>query len=48
MKSPFNDERFISKRNLWNEQALSADVIFNDTDHTQPSTADYPGKQTQR
>ena len=34
MKSPINDGRFITEINLWNEQALSADVIYNDAVHT--------------
>ena len=36
MKSPFNDVGFITRRYLWNEQALSADEIYNDAVHTQP------------
>ena len=31
MKSPFNDGKFINKRNFWVEQAPSAEVIYNDT-----------------
>ena len=38
----------LTKRNLWNEQALSADVIYNDVVHTQRSTVDSTGNQTQR
>ena len=48
MKSPFNDEIFITRRNFWNEQALSEDVIYNDAIYTQRSTADSTGNQTQR
>ena len=48
MKSPFNDGRFITRRNFWNEQALSADVIYIDAVHTQLSAADSIGNQTKR
>ena len=36
-KSSFNDGIFITWRNFWNEQALSADVVYNDAVHTQCS-----------
>ena len=48
MKSLFNDGKFITRRTSWNEQALSADVTYNDALHTQRSTADSTGNQTQR
>ena len=48
MKSPFNDGRFITRRNFWNEQALPADVIYNDDVHIQRGTADSTGNQTER
>ena len=48
MKSSFDDGRFITRRNFWNEQPLSADVIYNDAVQTQRSTADSTGNQTQR
>ena len=48
MKSPFNDRRFINRRNYWNEQALSAEVIYNDAVHTERSTAEFQGNQTQK
>ena len=44
-KSPLNDRRIITRRNFWNEQAPSAEVIYNDT---QRSRADTTGNQTQR
>ena len=44
MKSPLNDRRFISRRNFWNEQALSAEVIYNDAGHIQRCTADSKTK----
>ena len=43
MKSPFNDGKFITRTNFLNEQALTADVIYNDAVHTQRSTADSTG-----
>ena len=36
-KSPLNDRRFINRKNFWNEQAPSAEVIYNDAVHTQRS-----------
>ena len=48
MKSPFNDGKFITRRNFYNEQALSADVIYNDAVHTQHNSADFTGNQAQR
>ena len=48
MKTPFIDGRFITRRNFWNEQALSVDLIYNDAVHTQRNTADSTGNQTQR
>ena len=48
MKNPLDDRRFITRRNLWNEQAPSAEVIYNDSVHTQHGTADFSGNQTQR
>ena len=47
-KIPLNDRRFINRRNFWNEQELSAEVIYSDAVHTQCSTADFTGNQTQR
>ena len=46
--SPLNERRFITRRKFWNEQALSAEVIRNDAVHTQRSTADSTGNQTQK
>ena len=45
MKSPFNDEKFITRRNFWKEQALSAEVTvtYHDAVHTQRSIADSIG-----
>ena len=48
MKSPFNDGRFIIRRNFWNEQALLADVIYNYAAHIHRKAADSTGNQTQR
>ena len=48
MKSPFNGGRFITRRNFRNEQALTADVVYNDAVQTQHSTIDSTGNQTQR
>ena len=48
MKSPFNDGRLITRKNFWNEQILSSDVIYNDAVYTQRSTADSTENQTQR
>ena len=48
MKNSFNDEKFITKRNLWSKRALSADVIYNDAVHTKRSTGDSKGNQTER
>ena len=48
VKSPINDRRFSYRRNFWNEQAPSAEVIYNDTVHTQRSTVASAGKQIQR
>ena len=48
MKSPFNDGKFISRNNYSNEQALSADAIYNDAIHTQRNTADSKGNKTLR
>ena len=48
LKSPLNDRRFINRRNFQNEQVQSAEVIYNDAVHTQHSTADSTGNQTQR
>ena len=39
MKSPFNDGKF-NRRNFCVEQAPSAEVNYNDSVHTQHSTAD--------
>ena len=38
MKIPLNDKRFINRRNFLNEQAPSAEVIYNDDVHTQRNT----------
>ena len=46
MKSPFNDGKF-NRRNFCVEQAPSAEVNYNDSVHTQHSTADSKGNQTQ-
>ena len=35
MKNPLGDRRFINKRNFWNEQVPSAEVIYNDATHNQ-------------
>ena len=35
-------------KKICNEQAISAYVIYNDADHTQRSTTDSTGNQTQR
>ena len=43
IKRSFNDGGFITRRNFWNEHALSAGVIYNDAVHTQRSTADFTG-----
>ena len=48
LKSSLGYRRFITGRNFWNEQAPSAEVIYNNAIHTQLSTADYTGNQTQR
>ena len=48
MISPFYDRRFITRRNFFNEQALSTDVIYTEAIHTQRSIADSTGNQTQR
>ena len=48
MKSPFNDGKFINRRNFWGEQAPAAEVIYNDAVHIQRSTADSKVNQTQR
>ena len=48
MKSLLNDRKFINRRNFRNKQAPSAVVIYNDAVHTQRSTADCTGNQTQR
>ena len=48
MKSPFNDEKFINRRNFLVEQAPLEEVIQNYAVHTQRSTVDYKGNQTQR
>ena len=48
MKSPFNDEKFINRRNFWDEQAPSAELIYNYAVYTQRSTADSKGNQAQR
>ena len=48
-KSPLNDGRFITGRNFWNEQALSADIIYNDAVYTQRSKENNStGNQIQR
>ena len=47
-ESPFDDGKFITRTNFWNEQALSADVIYNEAVHAQRSTADSTENQTQR
>ena len=48
MRSPFDDEIFIRRRNFSVKQAPSAEVIYNYATHTQHSTADSKEKQTQR
>ena len=48
MKSPFNDGIFINRRNILDEKAPLAKVIYNDTVHAQRSTADFKENQTQR
>ena len=48
MKNPLNDRRLIKRRNFWNEQALPADINYNDAVHIQHSTADTSGNQIQR
>ena len=48
MKSPFNVGKFINRRNFCVEQALTAEVIYNDAVHTQRSTTISKGNQTQR
>ena len=47
-KIPLNDRRFINRRNFWNEQELSADVIYNEAAHTHLSTVVFTENQTQR
>ena len=46
-KCRLNDRRFITRRNFSNEQALSAEVIYNDANHTHRNSADSWGNQTQ-
>ena len=48
MKGPFDDEKFISKRNFSVKQAPSAEVIYNYAIHTQRSTANSKENTTQR
>ena len=48
MKSPFNDEKFINRRNFWIKQAPLVEVIYNYAVHTQRSTADSQENQTQK
>ena len=48
MRSPLDDEKFISRRNFSVKQAPSAEVIYNYAIHTQRSTADYKENPTQR
>ena len=48
MKSPFDDEKFISRRNFSVRQAPSAEVIYNYANHTQRSTVDSKENPTQR
>ena len=48
IRSPFDDEKFISRRNFSVKQALSAEVIYNYAIHTQRSTADSKESPTQR
>ena len=48
MRSPLNDEKFISKRNFWVKQAPSAEVIYNYAVHTQRSTTDSKKKTQHR
>ena len=47
MRSPFNGEKFISRRNFWVKQAPSAEVIYNYAVHTQRSTADSKEPNTE-
>ena len=47
-KSPSNDRRFIIRRIFWNNETLSAQVIYNDAIHTQRSTADSQENQTRQ
>ena len=46
--SPFDEEKFISRRNFSVKQAPSAEVIYNYSIHTQRSTADSKENSTQR
>ena len=47
MKNPLNNKGFINSRNFCNDQAPSAEVIYNNVVHTQRSTTNSTGKQTQ-
>ena len=47
-KNPFKDSKFISKRNFFNMQVLSAAKIHTDAVHIQCSIADSIWNQTQR
>ena len=46
--SPLNERRFITRRKFWNEQALSAELIYSDTVYTHRSEAYFIGNKTQR
>ena len=48
MKNPLDDTRLITRRKFGNEQAPSTKIIYNNAVHTQCSTADSTGEQTQR
>ena len=41
-------EDLLPKEIFWNDQTLSAEVIYIDAVHTQRNTADFTGNQTQR
>ena len=48
MRSPFNDEKFIYRRNFWVKRAPLAEVIYDYGVHIQHSTAVSKENQTQR
>ena len=47
-KSPLTDRRFITRRNFWNEEALSVAVIYSDAIYNQCSAAESKGNQKHR